>query len=92
MRAAAEKGDIEALDWAQSQAPPFVMDETLCEASLNLNVMKWLRTRSPSCPWTNTHRVLAQRAYLIQTHLMLCGLQGEVPVIIRDIVRQLENA
>ena len=92
MQAAAEKGDIAAFHWGQSQAPPFVMDETLCEASLNLDVLKWLRTRSPPCPWTDAQKTSAQRAYFIQNHLMLCGLRGEEPVIIRDIVRQLENA
>ena len=51
MQAAAEQGDLKALDWARSQHPPFVMDETVCEASLwdsassrAISVLRWLRT------------------------------------------------
>ena len=50
MRAAAEVGDLKALDWAQSQLPLFVMDEIICLASMYLSDLKWLRTRDPPCP------------------------------------------
>ena len=50
MQTAAGTGDLRALEWAQCQHPPFVMDETSCEVSLYLTVLKLLRTQDPPCP------------------------------------------
>ena len=70
MRVAAEEVDLKALEWAQSQHPPFVMHETVCAGSMHLSVFKWLRTRDPPCPWTDADCQFAQRAIFIQEHLM----------------------
>ena len=90
MQVAAQVGDLKALEWAQSQRPPFVMHEIVCAASLHLNVFKWLRTRDPPCAWSKVARHLAQRAIFIQEYLMRCGLTGEVAVTITDILCDIE--
>ena len=96
MQAAAGKGDLKALEWARSQHPPFVMDETVCEASWYMSlgaigVLEWLRTQDPPCPWTSFTRLYSQRAIFIKEHLTLCGLAGEVAVVITDIVCKIEH-
>ena len=90
MQTAAFLGDLRALEWAQCQHPPFVMDETVCGASTYLSVLKWLRTRHPPCPWDDSDRDHAHRAIFIQEHLMRCGLTREVAVLITDIVCKIE--
>ena len=90
MQTAAGTGDLRALEWAQCQHPPFVMNETICGASVYLSVFKWLRTRDPSCPWDDVVRDLAQRAIFLQEHLPRCGLTGDVAVIVADMVSESE--
>ena len=90
MWVAAGVGDLKALEWAQSQHPPFAMHAIVCAASVHLSVLKWLRTRDPPCPWSNFDRHLAQRAIFIQEYLMRCGLTGELADIITDIVCEIE--
>ena len=97
MQVAASKGDLEALDWARSQHPPFAINETVCEANLwwvsfsAVAVLRWLRTQDPPCPWDNSTRHYAQRATFIKVHLTQCGLAGDVAVMSTNIVSDIEE-
>ncbi len=90
MQTAAGKGDLRALEWAQCQHPPFVMNETICGASVYLSVFKWLRTRDPPYPWDDVVLRPCTESHFIQEHLTRCGLTGDVAVIVADMVDEIE--